>query len=82
MHQLCSQPHDKDTGSSADQAGIEAGDIITKIDGDPIRSFDDLRSAIKRHGAGETVDIELYRADEIHSVPVVFDEERPMQTER
>ena len=71
-----------DAGSSADQAGIEAGDIITKIDGDPIRSFDDLRSAIKRHGAGETVDIELYRADEIHSVPVVFDEERPMQTER
>ena len=71
-----------DAGSSADQAGIEAGDIITKIDGDPIRSFDDLRSAIKRHGAGETVDIELYRADEIHSVPVVFDEERPMQTDR
>ena len=71
-----------DTGSSADQAGIQPGDIITKIDGEAIRSFDDLRAAIKRHSAGETVDIELYRADEIHSVPVVFDEERPMQTDR
>ena len=71
-----------DAGSSADQAGIQAGDIITKIDGEAIRSFDDLRAAIKRHSAGETVDIEFYRADEIRSVPVVFDEERPMQAER
>ena len=71
-----------DAGSSADQAGIQAGDIITKIDGEAIRSFDDLRAAIKRHSAGETVDIEVYRADEIRSVPVVFDEERPMQAER
>ena len=71
-----------DTGSSADQAGIQPGDIITKIDGEAIRSFDDLRAAIKRHSAGETVDIEFYRADEIRSVPVIFDEERPMQAER
>ena len=66
-----------DSGSSAEQAGIQSGDIITKIDGDTIRSYDDLRAAVKHHAAGETVDIELYRADEIYSVSVTFDEDRP-----
>lgn len=66
-----------DAGSSAAYAGIEPGDIITGIDGEAIRSYDDLRSAIKRHAAGETVEVELYRADENRSVSVTFDEERP-----
>ena len=67
-----------DRGSSAEAAGIEPGDIITSIDGDRIRSYDDLRSAVKRHAAGETVEIELYRGDESRTVVVTFDEERPM----
>ena len=66
-----------DGGSSAESAGIQPGDIITGIDGDSIRSYDDLRSAVKRHSAGETVDVELYRADENYTVSVTFDEERP-----
>ena len=66
-----------DSGSSAEKAGIQPGDIITAIDGDAIRSYDDLRASVKRHTAGETVDIALYRADENHTVTVTFDEERP-----
>ena len=61
----------------AAKAGIEVGDIITKLDGETIRSYDDLRSAIKRHAAGETVEIELYRADESRTVVLTFDEETP-----
>ena len=61
----------------AAKAGIEVGDIITKLDGDTIRSYDDLRSAIKRHAAGETVEIELYRADASRTVTLTFDEETP-----
>ncbi len=68
-----------DSGSSAEYAGIQAGDIITAIDGDRIRSYDDLRAAVKRHAAGETVQVELYRGDENYSVTVIFDEERPVQ---
>ena len=64
-------------GSCADKAGIEVGDIITSLDGEQIKSYDDLRSAIKRHAAGETVVIELYRADASRSVTVTFDEETP-----
>ena len=66
-----------DSGSSAENAGIQPGDIITAIDGDTIRSYDDLRASVKRHAAGETVDVVLYRADENHTVTVTFDEERP-----
>ena len=66
-----------DSGSSAENAGIQPGDIITAIDGDSIRSYDDLRASVKRHTAGETVDVALYRADENHTVTVTFDEERP-----
>ena len=63
--------------SCAAKAGIEVGDIITKLDGETIRSYDDLRSAIKRHAAGETVEIELYRADASRTVTLTFDEETP-----
>ncbi len=64
-------------GSCAEKAGIEAGDIITRIDGTVIRSYDDLRSAVKRHSAGDSGEIELYRADESRTVTVIFDEEVP-----
>jgi len=66
-----------DAGSSAELAGIQAGDIITAIGDEPVRSYDDLRIAIKHHAAGETTEIALYRADENRVVTVTFDEERP-----
>ena len=65
------------TGSCAEKAGIVAGDIITKLDGEEIKSYDDLKAAIKRHSAGESVELELYRADESRTVTVTFDESVP-----
>jgi regulator of sigma E protease len=35
-----------DTGTPASQAGLQAGDVITSINGQPIRSFEDLRRAL------------------------------------
>ena len=64
-------------GSCAESAGIVPGDIITKLDGEEIKSYDDLKSAIKRHSAGESVEVELYRADESRTVTVTFDESVP-----
>ena len=64
-------------GSCAAKAGIEAGDIITTIDGTEVTSYDELRSVIRRHHAGDSVDIEIYRADEARTVTVVLDEEKP-----
>ena len=64
-------------GSCAEEAGIVPGDIITSLGGEEIKSYDDLKSAIKRHSAGESVDIELYRADESRTVTVILDESVP-----
>ena len=64
-------------GSCAAKAGIEAGDIITTVDGTEVKSYDELRSVIRRHHAGDSVDIEIYRADEARTVTVVLDEEKP-----
>ena len=67
-------------GSCAERAGLEAGDIITKFDGEAITSYDDLRTAIKRHSAGDTVELEIYRADESRVVSVTLDEATPEQS--
>jgi len=66
-----------ENGSCAQQAGIEAGDIITRVGGEEVKNFDNLKSALKRYSAGDTVEIELYRADESRTVTVVLDEEKP-----
>ena len=56
---------------------IEKGDIITKIDGEEITSYTDLKNAISNHSAGDTVEIELYRAGESRTVSLTFDEKVP-----
>ena len=64
-------------GSCAEKAGIEAGDIITKFDGETVEGFDDLKAAVKRHSAGDQVELEVYRADESRIVTVILDEDTP-----
>ncbi len=66
-----------DEGSCADAAGLEAGDIITRLDGTDIRSYEDLRAAVRHHSAGDTIELEYYRADENRTATVTFDEETP-----
>ena len=63
-------------GSGADKAGIKGGstsvvvegesytiggDIITKVDGEPMTSVDQLFSVVQRKHPGDTLEIELYR---------------------
>src|SRR5690606_10623081 len=51
-------------GSSAEQAGIQAGDVIVAIDGGPIDSSADLRNEIGLTRAGETVEVTALRGGE------------------
>ena len=66
-----------DSGSCAEKAGIEAGDIITAFNGETVVNFDDLRAAIKSCSAGDTVEVEVYSADQSRVLTVTLDEERP-----
>jgi S1-C subfamily serine protease len=44
-------------------AGLQAGDIITALDGEPIESLRAFRDAIAAHQPGDTVTLTVYRAD-------------------
>lgn len=46
---------------AAERAGIVAGDIITKINEDPIGTFEDIRACLRKRRPGEKVVVELER---------------------
>lgn len=47
----------------ADKAGVKKGDIIRKIDGTSVTSYDDLTTQLQYYEAGEKVDFVIARAD-------------------
>ena len=51
-------------GSSAEKAGLKAGDIIVAVNGKNIKSFAELRATIATTGAGNDVDIDVIRNGE------------------
>jgi regulator of sigma E protease len=48
-------------GEAAWAAGIQRGDLVTHINGEPVLSFDDLRTAIAFSSEDETVDLTVDR---------------------
>ena len=60
--------------SAAAKAGIQKGDIITKIDDTEIGSMDDLQNAQTGYKAGETAQFTLIRGGEKQTVSVTFGE--------
>lgn len=63
-----------ETGSAAEKAGIQPGDIITKCGDSEITGYSDLTNAIKTFSAGETTEIEVYRSGETQKLSITFDE--------
>jgi S1-C subfamily serine protease len=74
-------------GSPAAKAGLRAGttqatingqtvalggDVITKIDGHEIRTFDDLSSTITSHKAGDTIQLQIVRGGKTITVSVTL----------
>ncbi len=49
--------------SAAQEAGIEAGDVITKVNGKKIRSFSELRGKIGSIGAGNKVKLTVIKSN-------------------
>ena len=47
--------------SGAERAGLEAGDVIVKLNGEPITIFEDIRLIIAQHRAGDKLDVEFTR---------------------
>ncbi len=60
------------TGPAA-QAGIEAGDLITEVDGEPVTGSDQLLALTLTKRAGEQVQMQVERQGAAHSVTVTLD---------
>lgn len=61
------------SGSAAEKAGIEAGDVIVEIDGEAIKSSHDLPIRVARHHPGDRVKVVVMRNGERKIIPVVVD---------
>lgn len=64
-------------GSCAEKAGIQTGDIITKLGEHDVDSYNALKSAVKQFSAGDTTELVLYRAGESMTLSITFDEAQP-----
>jgi serine protease Do len=48
-------------GSAAEKAGIRVGDVITSVNGQPVKSNSELRNALGLLHVGDKVDVGLMR---------------------
>ena len=62
-----------EAGSAADKAGIRAGDVITSIDGTPIKKSHDLPIRVARHAPGDKVKIGIIRDGKEKVIEVVVE---------
>ena len=62
-----------DEGGAADRAGIQMGDVITKVDDHEIKTMADLTIAKKQYRAGDTSTLEVYRQGETITVELTWD---------
>ena len=60
--------------SAAEKGGLQAGDIITAINGRQLNSFQELRARIASMGAGAEVEISIMRKGKKMNVDVVLDD--------
>lgn len=51
-------------GSRRTRRGVVLGDVITAIDGEPVRSVSDVRALLERQQPGDSVTVSLLRGDE------------------
>jgi len=59
-------------GYPADVAGLKANDILTKFDGEQVRTNFELLAQILRHNVGDTVPIEIYRSGSYSTLSVTL----------
>jgi len=63
-------------GSPADRAGLAAGDVILRFGGVRVQSLDDLLFALRRHRAGETVEVIYLREGAERTARATLEERR------
>ena len=62
--------------SDAALQGIDYGDILTHIDGNPISDMDTLNALLAAYKAGDTVQVTVYRAGQENSITLTLHEHK------
>ena len=60
-------------GKAAEKAGLQMGDVITKVDDHDIKSMEDLTAVKKQYAAGDTSTLTIYRSGETMTVELTWD---------
>lgn len=60
------------SGSAADKAGLKEGDIITKIDGKPVKGSLSLVGFVRQYAVGDTVELTVVRDGSEKKIPVTL----------
>lgn len=58
--------------SPAEKAGLQVGDIITAMDGNPVTSFADVFAGVRAHAVGEKVEVTVVRDGRTTDVDVTL----------
>jgi len=66
--------------SAAEKAGLKAGDVITKVDGTPVATSNELIAALRSASSKKTFSVDLTRDRHETSVSVTVDEDRAPRT--
>ncbi len=62
------------SGTPAEKAGLQAGDIIVAIDGSPVDSMDQVMLEIRKRKVGDSVTVTYYRGKEKRETTAVLEE--------
>jgi membrane-associated protease RseP (regulator of RpoE activity) len=63
-------------GGPAAKAGLEVGDVVTKVDGDRIASIGELVRTVRHRKGGETITVEVFRNRSAKSLTVTVVERK------
>ena len=63
-------------GSGAAEAGLQAGDIITGINGKSVKTISDLTSEIREHKAGDQIEVSYLREGKAATTQATLQEQR------
>jgi serine protease Do len=50
-------------GSNAERAGLRRGDVILAVEGEEVRSYQDMREKMGKHQPGESVKLRVRRGN-------------------
>jgi putative serine protease PepD len=61
-----------ESGGAAEEAGLQAGDVVTAVDDRPVTSSTELTAAVRSHAPGDTVTLTVRRGDDTRTVEVTL----------